>query len=97
MIKFDKFAIDSDEYCYIAGELKTRIAKTKDGTEFEQEYVAKPLYSTTLQGAIQAVLKREQRRLIQSGEYTLEQAVTAFDLLQQRFEDYLSKAKEEIK
>lgn len=97
MIKFDKFAIDADEYGYQAGYLKTRNVTGKDGETIVQEFVYKPLFYTTVQIAIQGLLSREQRVMTSNTEMDLKAALRAFDALQSRFENYLSAVHEELK
>lgn len=97
MIKFGTFAIDADEYGYQVGDLKVRTVKDKDENEIQQEFISKPIYCSSLQGAITSLLKREQRRAISSSSMTLEQAIDALNSLQSRFEDYLSAVREEVK
>lgn len=75
MIKIADWAIDADDRCYIVGKLKTKKAKSKDGEEKTEEYIANPKYYTTLKNACDGILEAESRNIVRDGEMSLTEAI----------------------
>lgn len=93
MIRFGKYAIKADPYCYVAGEYKITTDK-KTGEEVET--VANARYYPSVQAALEGLLQREQRLLVRDTGMTLKEAVEAFEGLQNAFLAHLAVVREDL-
>lgn len=90
MIKLTgNWAIDADQNCYILGELAMRKEKDKDGNPIEIERLTDKRFFATLRGAIEACMRTEQRRMIGSADWNIDEALHGFKQLHSDFEKLL--------
>lgn len=94
MIKlFDNFAIDSDDRNVVFGEIKIRNNPKTGKTETQ---MVPHGYYTSVRAALTAAARYLDRQAIHDRDYTVAEAVEKINAIESRFENLLSKIKEEM-
>ena len=73
----DDWVIGADSACYMLGKAVEVERKNKDGTAYTATEIRDPSYHATIGQAATAFVRKIQRDLVQSNDYTIKDAVKA--------------------
>lgn len=89
MIRVGEYVIDADQYCYIVGTTTMKQEKRKDGSVVKVERIEGARYYNTLKDALQGVREAYRRKLVQSMDKPLNEALSALTEQERAFERLL--------
>lgn len=88
MIKlYDRWVIDADSNCYILGKLKK--SKNKYGEMIET--IESPTYHATIEQALNALMRKQQRDHVKNNMLTLGETLREFESIHKTLAEKLSE------